>query len=1345
MESPTTTLPTTVTLFKDPKGPAVSRISGSLAMYHANELFHTTLSTKIAISPSSSASLRVLIPSKLRSCPAVQSLFAEGSSGIILYPQTCLACAAFLADMRLMSNLSMLGIESLNSSSSSSSAVSDPGVIQPIHLLKDNSQPSINKSLISSSRAFNNTSGAVSFTLSPMENFNDDIKNKKFVSLYSGKSDATEAILHATLLRTKGIQDNVVHPTAVLTPVYFQDPPSWITDSIDTVSIPHELNDLFYHLPQRASDNLAITVCIPFYSENGYALRRGLEGLVLQRSDLRRYYAYCHPELVERQGGLPELHVMAIADGWRKNGGSCGPFILSDSMFSEIASIFGPSLDVDELVRLLEMPEEVDDADIESNANVPTAPKGVLIQFALNKTLSPVWIDVTAGQSMECRAESISGAAALAMAAAIKKHNDTGDDASQALAYSADKSSGDKEQPIYFSLYIKRHNSKKHHSHRLFLEAFSPINRIRSNGNAKYMFLTDCGTLYSPFMLAELYHHMQMNPFCGASTGHQRIMENQDQADPRVLAAEPFTESFLRSVQSYDFEAGLCTFNAMHALVGFLPVVPGPCAFFRASAITHERICILRDIVTSEPHLDGLIQGNLKIAEDRILSFILLMTLPKSIASTTQQESSSLSPAQSRLHDASSAWQTDWVLSTSFYFESEETLSELVQQRRRWLNGTQAGNIWLLCNSMLWRGLSQGDIMAWKVLILSSFQMLVFFITALLPGFLIVVGTISISGLTLMISIVFPGVLGDESDSTKKAQAAFLTIAFSTLFAHAAFARFGSRNYEPLIWLVRSIVNAVVTTMIVLTTVALMAVIAIAPHQLENKTGERSFRYIVATLLTCVFVSTSPFFLTYMHSRTSFYRSISTFPAYLLFSQTILSDFNVFSVAQMDNVQWGTKSNLGGGTGKSQDVITDAAQARLIAAGRSRALAAFGSSENGQVESEASALVSQLRSKMREQRQHLKKSAIAREKTWTTTNFLSIFQMVVTVALVATNIALEKSISGYLLYVGVVIGLISVVISSLSFIFFVKRAICGPAAGNFCERSFAVINALGWLALLGCVSTVLLSDVTSRIFNWKDAGVLFTIIYAGLIVCAFIRSFTSPIVSLAARATDPFDKNRSFPTPTGSTSTYLPISHLSAANDFADAFLDKAEKSISVALAANVAVRLNMLVDVISSIQDDLEGILSLDLGKTSKMTGKFTSLPPRDYARVSNKLSLAVVELTNSAMRKAVGLQTAEEAATAQTLLLINLVKGVFADETFRDRVQKRIVVKDAIKDAIVTLETEVMDAGVSLDIVQTLCTAMTEEVNKIINRWEVEPDNNSLDHVNNIQIEIENVDGIK
>ena len=34
--------------------------------------------------------------------------------------------------------------------------------------------------------------------------------------------------------------------------------------------------------------------------------------------------------------------------------------------------------------------------------------------------------------------------------------------------------------------------------------------------------------------------------------------------------------------------------------------------------------------------------------------------------------------------------------STTFYFEAETTVKELVLQRRRWLNGTTAGYIWLL-------------------------------------------------------------------------------------------------------------------------------------------------------------------------------------------------------------------------------------------------------------------------------------------------------------------------------------------------------------------------------------------------------------------------------------------------------------------------------------------------------------------------------------------------------------------------------------------------------------------------------------------------------------------------
>jgi len=1383
MELPHFQSPTspTILFLKDPypqgTTSSVSRISNSLAMYHASEHFNALAfippmhSTTLAVSPTSSPPFQ---PSKLISCLAVKTLFSEGggngNGSLALYPQSCIACAAFLSDMRLVSNISSLALEtttssaSASSSSSSSSSASDPAaMIQPIHLLEDfastkashylgNAEtvsiplsplasrshslgitPLTLSSPVASNALIHDLSGISLLSMkSPVAafGFNNQGTNKtlSFKSYISSKSDATVTHLQSSLLHTRNALP-CSRPMAVLTPVFFADPPDWKTESINASDIPPILNDLFFPLPQRASDNLAITVCIPFYSEDGYALRRGLEAIVCQRADFRRYFSHCYPEVIKKQGGLPELHVLAIADGWRREGGNSGAYIVSDGMFAELAAIFGDSLDVDELVRLLEMPENVscdfaNDDDIESNS--VKAPKGVLIQFALNKTLAPVWLDVSWAQSMECRSQDISGLAALAMAEAIKKNSiTTDDDTSRALVYSADKCSADKEQPIFFSLYIKRHNAKKHHSHRLFLEAFAPVYRIRSQSlttcnndsklisGAKYSFLTDCGTLYSPFMLAELYHYMESHPFCAASTGHQRIMNRQDQADPLAIDAEPFAQSFLRQVQSFDFEAGLCIFNGMHALIGYLPVVPGPCAFFRSSALSHQRIELLREIISSPPHLDGIIQGNLKIAEDRILSFILLMNLSSS--------NNGLS-AKSHVRGPSSAWSTDWVLSTCFYFESEETLKELVMQRRRWLNGTTAGNLWLLSHKILKQDLSRGSLMAFKVLILSCFQMLVFGITALLPGLMIVVGAVSISGLTLMISIVFPLLLVDANDANNKAQAVFLTISFVSLFSHAGFARFGPSNYEHSIWLFRSVLNAFVTTMVVLTSLALSAFVAFAPTLLEKNTGEQSFRYIIATLLTSAFVATSPFFLTYMHSRKSFYRSISTFPGYLLFSSTILSDFYMYSLARADDLTWGTKSTLGGSR-KAQGNGTDAAQARLVAAGRSRALAAFGSSDDGNpIESEANALVSDVRSKMKEQRQLLKKSAKAKEKMYRITNVIAIVQMISCVALVAINIAMEKIIVGYLLYAGVILGVISISIQALSFTYFVKRALFGKGAGSFLERTFQIINFLGWLALLFCVCTVLMSEILTDL-NWKGAAILFVIIYAGLIICAFLRSCTSATVTLAARATRPYDKNSQVPI-SDPLSDIFSITHLSAATDFADAFLLKAETRINDALAADAHLRASMLVDVISCIQNEVDSMLSLDLGSSTKSTsneGKFLFLPPREFTKVSSKLASGIVNLTSFAMQMALLLESAEEAAAAQTVLLVNVITRVMSEANALDVDQQRLVViQDSISDACATLQAVVLDLGVSLDVASSLCLLMTQEAGKVITQFE-------------------------
>jgi hypothetical protein len=155
------------------------------------------------------------------------------------------------------------------------------------------------------------------------------------------------------------------------------------------------------------------------------------------------------------------------------------------------------------------------------------------------------------------------------------------------------------------------------------------------------------------------------------------------QSDPTNAEAEGPIAAGLRSVQGFDFESGLAIFNGVHAALGFLPVIPGPCGLFRANAVTASMLEDVRLICTNPSTRDGIIQGNLKIAEDRILSYLLLLV-----------------PGPN-----GEQFETHWVPSTTFFFESEDDLNELVPQRRRWLNGTVAGYLWLLTNTKLWRGM----------------------------------------------------------------------------------------------------------------------------------------------------------------------------------------------------------------------------------------------------------------------------------------------------------------------------------------------------------------------------------------------------------------------------------------------------------------------------------------------------------------------------------------------------------------------------------------------------------------------------------------------------------------
>ena len=84
------------------------------------------------------------------------------------------------------------------------------------------------------------------------------------------------------------------------------------------------------------------------------------------------------------------------------------------------------------------------------------------------------------------------------------------------------------------------------------------------------------------------------------------------------------------------------------------------------------------EAVKKNPEEVGMVEASLMLAEDRILSY------------------GSVIKAQKRARTA-------YVPDAVFYFEAETRPVQLLQQRRRWINGTVAGYIWLLSNiGLLW-------------------------------------------------------------------------------------------------------------------------------------------------------------------------------------------------------------------------------------------------------------------------------------------------------------------------------------------------------------------------------------------------------------------------------------------------------------------------------------------------------------------------------------------------------------------------------------------------------------------------------------------------------------------
>ena len=222
-----------------------------------------------------------------------------------------------------------------------------------------------------------------------------------------------------------------------------------------------------------------------------------------------------------------------------------------------------------------------------------------------------------------------------------------------------------KREFMSITLIIKIDNRRKHNSHEWFMHK----NGFGQAIHAKYLFMTDAFTLFNDTCLFHLIKQMDNDNNLSAVTGRQRVMTREQQGTYESMFSFAHV---LRNIQMFDFELSNSVYNGAFSLGGFLPVIPGPCGMYRAKHLLQDAV---RDwyfgVVNSDPNNTGSVLGNLKIAEDRVLS-------SAAVLKTDKETSMAFNPL------------------AIFYFEAETDLRNFMFQRRRWINGSVAGYIYLL-------------------------------------------------------------------------------------------------------------------------------------------------------------------------------------------------------------------------------------------------------------------------------------------------------------------------------------------------------------------------------------------------------------------------------------------------------------------------------------------------------------------------------------------------------------------------------------------------------------------------------------------------------------------------
>lgn len=214
------------------------------------------------------------------------------------------------------------------------------------------------------------------------------------------------------------------------------------------------------------------------------------------------------------------------------------------------------------------------------------------------------------------------------------------------------------ESPIHFVVCVKPHNRGKFDSHALFFD------HLCAQLRPAYCYQLDTGTAIHRKTMRAMVEQLRTQPRLGALAA--RI----------VLPAPALGEGLLHSWQFLDFATQGSYCWPAELASGHLSVLPGQFCAIRWSALCPAKA----EQSASSPvqrYLRGINPGTpleklMFLSEDRVIGNEIVL-------------------------DAHHHWRLDYCGSSQAVTDACPSMRELLRQRRRWINGSTACRLWLLC------------------------------------------------------------------------------------------------------------------------------------------------------------------------------------------------------------------------------------------------------------------------------------------------------------------------------------------------------------------------------------------------------------------------------------------------------------------------------------------------------------------------------------------------------------------------------------------------------------------------------------------------------------------------